>query len=269
MYETVKMEKDENFAKYIKEQWKRYLDDCFIFWERSMTDFAYFENLLNSLHADIQFKVQKSTESLPFLDIMVIKHGTSIITDIYFKSTDSKQYLNFNSCHPKATKINIPFSLARRICTIVSETGVLKIRPQELASILRSRQYPIEVIKAGIIKALRIPRNIFLNTQKEVDENITPFISTYNPKNREVFGILKTNMDILKKDDAMNRIMKNTKIIKGKRQLPNLRRILINLEFQENTTSPCVSKCNEPRRGLCKNIIEGSRLKIKSKTSDM
>ena len=45
MYETVKMEKDENFAKYIKEQWKRYLDDCFIFWERSMTDFAYFENL--------------------------------------------------------------------------------------------------------------------------------------------------------------------------------------------------------------------------------
>ena len=266
MYETVKMEKDENFAKYIKEQWKRYLDDCFIFWERSMTDFAYFENLLNSLHVDIQFKVQKSTVRLPFLDIMVIKHWTSIITDIYFKSTDSKQYLNFNSCHPKATKINIPFSLARRICTIVSDTDVLKIRLQELASILRSRQYPIEVIKAGILKALRIPRNILLNTQKEVDENITPFISTYNPKNREVFGILKTNMDILKQDDAMNRLMKNTKIIKGKRQLPNLRRILINSEFHENTTSPCVSKCNEPRCGLCKNIIEGSRLKIKSKT---
>ena len=42
---------------YIKEQWKRYLDDCFIFWERSMTDFAYFENVLNSLHADMQFKI--------------------------------------------------------------------------------------------------------------------------------------------------------------------------------------------------------------------
>ena len=68
-------------------------------------------------------------------------------------------------------------------------------------------------------------------------------------------------MDILKQDDAMNRIMKNTKIIKGKRQLPNLRRILINSEFHENTTSLCVSKCNEPRCGLCKNIIEGSRLK--------
>ena len=29
MYETVKMENDENFAKYIKEQWKRFSNDCF------------------------------------------------------------------------------------------------------------------------------------------------------------------------------------------------------------------------------------------------
>ena len=111
MYETLKMEKDENFAKYIKEQWIRYLDDCFIFWESSMTDFTYFENLLNPLHAYIQFKGKKSAERFPFLGIMVIiiKHGTSIITDFYFKSTDSMQYLNFNSCHPKATKLNIPY----------------------------------------------------------------------------------------------------------------------------------------------------------------
>ena len=67
MYETVKMENNENFIKYIKEQWKSFLDDCFIFWKRSMTDFAYFGSVLNALHADIQFKVQKSTEKLPFL----------------------------------------------------------------------------------------------------------------------------------------------------------------------------------------------------------
>ena len=46
IYKTVKIEKDEIFAKYIKEQWKRFLDDCFIFWERSMTDFTYFESVL-------------------------------------------------------------------------------------------------------------------------------------------------------------------------------------------------------------------------------
>ena len=38
-----------------------------------MTDFTYFESVLNSLHQDISFKVQKSAEKLPFLDIMVKK----------------------------------------------------------------------------------------------------------------------------------------------------------------------------------------------------
>ena len=73
-------------------------------------------------------------------------------------------------------------------------------------------------------------------------------------------------MNIFKQDDTMNRIMKNTKFIKGKRQLSNLRRILMKSEFTENNTPPCVSKCNEPRCGLCKSIIEGSCLKLKDKT---
>ena len=112
---------------------------------------------------------------------------------------DSKQYLNFNSCHPKTTKTNIPFSLARRICTIVSDSNILKIRIQELASTLRSRHYPDQVVKTGILKAIKISRNTLLNTHKEVGINITPFISTYNPKYRKVFGILKANMNILNK----------------------------------------------------------------------
>ena len=57
--------------------------------------------------------------------------NTSISTDIYFKSTDSKQYLNFKSCHPKHTKVNIPFSLARRIWTIVSDISVRNVRLKE------------------------------------------------------------------------------------------------------------------------------------------
>ena len=70
-------------------------------------------------------------------------------------------------------------------------------------------------------------------------------------------------MNIFKHDDTINRIMKNTEFIKVKRQLPNLRRILMKLEFNENNRPPCVSKCNEPRCGLCKSIIEGSCLKLK------
>ena len=57
-----------------------------------------------------------------FLDILVKKKGKLISTGIYFKDTDSKQNLNFKSCHPKHTKTNIPFCLASRICTIVTDS---------------------------------------------------------------------------------------------------------------------------------------------------
>ena len=86
-----------------------------MFWQNSHEDLDLFKNILNSLHKDLKFKIQTSCVQLPFLDILVMKEGTSISTDIYYKASDSEQYLNFNSCHPKHTKINIPFSLARRL----------------------------------------------------------------------------------------------------------------------------------------------------------
>jgi hypothetical protein len=48
--------------------------------------------------------MENSIEKLPFLDVLVKLNGDQIETDIYYKPTDSKQYLLFNSCHPKHTK---------------------------------------------------------------------------------------------------------------------------------------------------------------------
>ena len=112
MYEKITLEKGQNFGHYIIENWKRFLDDCFSIWPFSLEDLNYFETVLNNLHKDIQFKPMISSTHLPFLDVLVLKSGNSIDTDIFHKVTDSQQYLNFNSCHPKHTKINIPFSLA-------------------------------------------------------------------------------------------------------------------------------------------------------------
>ena len=142
----------------------------------------------NSLHKDLKFKIQTSCVQLPFL--LVMKEGTSVSTDIYYKATDSKQYLNFNSCHPKHTKINVPFSLARRLCTIISNKSTLDTLLKELTTTYIERKYPLQIIKSGITRALDIPREN-LRVQEKNEEKLTPFISTYNPKNKEAFGILK------------------------------------------------------------------------------
>ena len=146
----ISSEKDDAFAYDLKQQWKRFLDDCFILWNRSRQDLKYFNETLNSLHGDIKFKMEVSDKSLPFLDSVVIKNGTSLSTDIYFKDTDSQQYLNFKSCHPKHTKTNIPYCLARRICTIVSDHAILQRRLIELTESLVNRGYPLQIIMNGI-----------------------------------------------------------------------------------------------------------------------
>ena len=42
---------------------------------------------------------------------------------------------------------------------------------------------------------MSIPRDKLLEVKSKETEDILPFISTHNPKNKEVFGIIKNNME--------------------------------------------------------------------------
>ena len=206
---------DKQFSLYVREQWKRYLDDCFILWTRSVEELHHFHNILNSLHSDIKFTIELNENKLPFLDILIIKYNTQLSTDIYYKETDTKQYLDFKSCHPSHTKRSIPYNLARRICTIVSDSFLRSIRLNELKQALLSRGYPQNLIESGIQKATQIPRNELLIPNTTQSNNIITFVSTYNPKNPEMFTeIKKNNMPILMNDPKMRAVLRTTNFIK-------------------------------------------------------
>ena len=100
-----------------------------------------------------------------------MKKGKLLSTDLYFKDNDSKQYLVFKSCHLKHTKTNIPFCLARRIFTIISDSNILKFRLKELASMLLKRKYTFQVKKTGFIKALQIGVSIGQNVRYDIRIN--------------------------------------------------------------------------------------------------
>ena len=134
--------------------WCRYLDDCFIIMKGNLQDLNKLHHTLNSLHPCLKFRMEHDNTNLPFLDIMVINNNCKIETDIYFKKTDSKQYLLYTSCHPRHIKNNIPYCLARRIKTIVSENNKLEKRMEELKQDLIKRKFPILLIQDGINKAM-------------------------------------------------------------------------------------------------------------------
>ena len=89
---------------------------------------------------------------------MINKTGTKIWMDIYNKPTDSKRYVPFPSNHSRSCLRNIPFRVARRICTIVEEDTKLK-RLLELKTLLKQQKYPIALTENSIKRALQIPLN--------------------------------------------------------------------------------------------------------------
>ena len=75
-------------------------------------------------------------------------------------------------------------------------------------------------------KAISIPRNELLIPPIKNDEEVIPYVSTYDPNNTEMFSILKNNLHFLTSDQTMRDALSGTKIIKSKRQPPNLKKNL-------------------------------------------
>ena len=120
--------------------------------------------------------MDKSQTKLPFLDNMINKSCTKIWMDIYNKPTDSKRYVPFTSNHPRHCLTNIPFSLARRICTIVENKNVKEKRFEELKRTLLEQKYPKSLIEASILRAKEIPLEILMQAKTAKNEEMILFI---------------------------------------------------------------------------------------------
>ena len=118
-----------------------------------------FFNLLNSLHPSIKFTLDKSRTRLPFLDTLLTNENGKLQTYIYYKPTDSKQYLLYTSCHPKHTRKSIPYNLARRLKMINSEDNTLLVRLEELKTFLLIQKYPSSLIYDSIAKIKALKRS--------------------------------------------------------------------------------------------------------------
>ena len=173
--QKVNDEMGQELGQNLRLSWKRFLDDCFIFWTGSEENLIEFHNLLNTVNPNIQFTMEYSNTSISFLDIKVIKQGTKILTDIFYKTTDTHQYLNFKSCHPAHTKRNIPYNLARRICTIVTDENTKNQRLAELKTFLTAQSYPETLIISAINEAKKIPQHILRTTRTQ-----TTILSVYH-----------------------------------------------------------------------------------------
>ena len=245
---------------------KRFLNDCCILWNKSKESLLQLYELPNSLHPKIKFTMEMSTVKLPFLDILLVKENNELHTDIYYKTTDTHQYLDFKSRHSKHTKYNIPYCLARRICAIVSRKDARQQRLNELKAFLKQQHYPDTIITKGIEKAKSLSIAELRTSKKQQEhKNTLPLVITHNPNNPNIFGIVKENLKFLENSQKLKSILDETKLVISRRQPKNLKQYLTHAKFTSvDKDVPMVKKCGQDRCGTCEHLKSGNIIKFKN-----
>ena len=134
LYDKIEEKFGTEFSKSFKEEWMRYLDDCSINWDTRIAEVTELLLTINNLNKGIKFTMDAHPTKNTFLQILLGVKNNKIITDIYYKPTDTFQFLPFTSCHPKHIKKNVPYVTYQQQKTTIEfekDLNQSKICPQE------------------------------------------------------------------------------------------------------------------------------------------
>ena len=162
------------------------------------------------------------------------------------------------------TKKNVPFNLARRICTIVEKQDTTRERPEDLKKELTRQNYPQQITTYGIEKAQSIPKKELRKAKAKDNnnrKNVLAFVSTHNPNNPNLFPIIKSTLPLSCAGKRMKTSIKNTKLINSKRAPNNLKKMLTRARFVlHEKEGPRITKCSN---SLCAHLQDGvSEIKL-------
>ena len=72
---------------------------------------------------------------------------------------------------------------------------------QELKTFLIKQNYPTQTIDHGVQKAMSLDKKVLRPVTAKGKENIVPYLSTFNPRDPEMFRVIMDNMPILQADE--------------------------------------------------------------------
>ena len=89
-------------SNYFEQNWKRFLDDCFIFLRLSLIKPNELLDVLNNINPAIQFTMETSDSQLPFLDVMISKERKKSFYGYLFKTNGLKKIFLLQIKPPQA-----------------------------------------------------------------------------------------------------------------------------------------------------------------------
>ena len=88
----------------------RFIDDIFFIWNGTVMQLQEFIKKLNNRHPTIKFDFKFSKTSIEFLDTTTV-----LLTTVYCKPTDRRNFLHYTSAHPRSLIRSTPYSQALRL----------------------------------------------------------------------------------------------------------------------------------------------------------
>ena len=202
------------------EDWRRYRDDSWSISqntsrEREVEKTEWMNN--NIVKDKIKFTMEADQKTMIFLDTRVnvsedANDGAYLSTDMYSKKTDTHQYLNPSSCHPKSQSENIPITVATRIRSNCSDNvpndQTFKDRLVEYKAYLMKSGHSETKIDQAFCKIAGTPRQQILQSKTKVADtrNKTRFITAYEPSFPDIYKVFKKYEHLIKNDTELRNI---------------------------------------------------------------
>ena len=166
---------------------KRYVDDVFCLFneESNVTSFL---DYLNTCHPNMNFTLEMENEnSLPFLDVNVIRLNDRFVTSVFRKATFSGIFTNFRSFIPELYKRNLISTLLFRSYTISSNWELVHKEVSRIKSFLQKNAYTESYIDNAIKQFFN---KIFGNrdpiavNETETHEIVLPYLGSISSRVR-------------------------------------------------------------------------------------
>jgi hypothetical protein len=82
-------------------KWLIYVNNTFVVWPHGPAGLQQFIHYLNSVRPTTKFTMEvEATNTLPFLDVLVMNRGPKLATKVYQKSTHTGRHLHLKPNHP-------------------------------------------------------------------------------------------------------------------------------------------------------------------------
>ena len=216
---------------------KRFIDDTFVIWTGSASEFTTYMNTINQIHRTIKFTYDVSETELTFLDVTLYKGNRFSLNQLldvrtHIKPTNKQLYVHATSYHPPTTINAISKGEANRYLRTNSNEKGFQNMKQRLTNRLLQRGYKHKQVLPHLnaVKFNQRHQILFRNKPKDNKKKLV-FVTHFCDDAHRLKQILKKHWKLIKNNKTLNHIFPEPPVI-AYRNHPSLKHKLVRAKLK-------------------------------------